>query len=565
MSQRKRRIRERSLRQRVVHQKALRRRARLAAARPAAAVVTAAALTMAGGGLPAAASATSAGTVGSAAPAAARGTLSRPAAPVMGAAAAGCGSPRTPRSDPGDFADVAGRLFFTASDGVHGDELWTSDGTKAGTVLVKDIKPGARDGGYGPSSLTAVGGKLFFTADDGTHGPELWTSDGTRAGTVLVKDIRPGGAADDSYAPDYLTAVGGKLFFTADDGTHGPELWTSDGTRAGTVLVKDIKTTGPRDEEYGPSYLTAVGGKLFFTADDGIHGSELWTSDGSKAGTVLVKDINPTPRAEYDYGPSDLTDVAGTLYFATDDGTHGNELWTSNGTEAGTVLVKDIHPDAYDSAPYSLTDVGGRLFFSARDGVHGRELWTSNGTEAGTVLVKDVRPAARPSDPSALTGVGGTAVLLRRRRHQRGRAVDLQRHRRGHRPGQGHQPGRRRQRGSRRRLRLLLGHRRCGEAVLHRRRRHPRPGAVDLQRHRRGHRPGQGRETGRPQRQGLRADEPHGRGRHAVLRRRATASTAPSRGPRTAPRSAPSWSRTSTRAERSRSRSAAPGTTARAR
>ena len=92
----------------------------------------------------------------------------------------------------------------------------------------------------GPSYLTAVGGTLFFTADDGVHGRELWKSDGTRAGTVLVKDIDPRRATTTTKRPASLTDVGGTLFFTADDGVHGPELWKSDGTKAGTVLVKDI-------------------------------------------------------------------------------------------------------------------------------------------------------------------------------------------------------------------------------------------------------------------------------------------------------------------------------------
>jgi ELWxxDGT repeat protein len=101
--------------------------------------------------------------------------------------------------------------------------------------LVKDIHPG----GYAsyPSSLAGVGGTLFFAARDGIHGDELWKSDGTKVGTALVRDIHPG---INHYAPSDLTGVGGRLFFSADDGIHGQELWRSDGTRAGTVLVKDI-------------------------------------------------------------------------------------------------------------------------------------------------------------------------------------------------------------------------------------------------------------------------------------------------------------------------------------
>ena len=118
------------------------------------------------------------------------------AAGGVGVSALVCGDPDTPPSWPSHFADVGGTLFFTANDGIHGYELWKSNGTNAGTVLVKDIQPDARGGDdYGPGSLTGVGGTLFFTADDGIHGSELWKSDGTKAGTVLVKDIVPDGAS----------------------------------------------------------------------------------------------------------------------------------------------------------------------------------------------------------------------------------------------------------------------------------------------------------------------------------------------------------------------------------
>src|SRR5439155_8769669 len=106
----------------------------------------------------------------------------------------------------------------------------------AGAVLIKDINPTAGFGSI-PASLTNVNGTLFFDADDGTSGPELWKSDGTADGTVLVKDIRGGAVGSSQY---YLTNVDGTLFFQANDGAHGGELWKSDGTAGGTIQLPDI-------------------------------------------------------------------------------------------------------------------------------------------------------------------------------------------------------------------------------------------------------------------------------------------------------------------------------------
>jgi ELWxxDGT repeat protein len=166
----------------------------------------------------------------------------------------------------------AGRtLFLTANDGEHGQELWRSDGTASGTRLVRDIFQGDRPAGYfGPYHLTNIGGTLFFGADDAVHGEGLWRSDGTGAGTKFLKGLRlrwPG------------VSIGGTGYFTAREAVpyreraYGYELWATDGTRAGTKLVRDVY---PGRKDSTPGGLTRVGGKLFFSATDGVHGIELW-------------------------------------------------------------------------------------------------------------------------------------------------------------------------------------------------------------------------------------------------------------------------------------------------
>src|SRR5262249_43701572 len=154
--------------------------------------------------------------------------------------------------------------------------------------LLQDINPTSL--ASNPTDLVVIGSTTYFRADDGIHGRELWKNDGTAAGTSMVADINPGSA--DSY-PGGLTNVNGTLFFVAYDGIHPNALWKSDGTAAGTVLVKEIGPSGA----WGPQHLTNVNGILYFASDDGFgsggHGPELWKSDGTTAGTVLLKDINP--------------------------------------------------------------------------------------------------------------------------------------------------------------------------------------------------------------------------------------------------------------------------------
>jgi ELWxxDGT repeat protein len=225
--------------------------------------------------------------------------------------------------------------------------------------------------------LTNINGVLYFTANDGVNGYELWKSDGTAAGTVLVKDIWAGSSS--SYALN-LASVNGTLYFRANDGVNGYELWKSDGTAAGTVLVKDIRAGSFGSDV---SNLASVNGILYFRATDGVNGYELWKSDGTAAGTVLVKDIRAGSSSS---GISRLASVNGILYFTANDGVNGSELWKSDGTAAGTVLVKDIQAGSSNSGVLNLTSVNGTLYFTADDGVNGRKIWTTDGTSENTQI-----------------------------------------------------------------------------------------------------------------------------------------------------------------------------------
>ncbi len=286
-------------------------------------------------------------------------------------------------SGPDRLANANGKLLFNVSTPENGAELWQSDSTAAGTRLLKDLAIGHGDSqprpfvNSQPQKFVDINGTVFFVASDPATGAELWKSDGTLAGTQLVKDVAPG--PGDSYLTS-LTNVNGTLFFAA-----GGSLWKSNGTTAGTQALRDVGTNG---FALDPSQLTAVGNTLFFLGSNGDYRA-LWKSDGTAAGTVVVKTFN------YAFGPTNLVAANGTLFFTTDDGVHGVELWKSDGTIAGTALVKDIDPGTPGSNPSRLTPLNNTVFFIATVAGH-IQLWKSDGNDTGTVLVKDPFPNTDP-------------------------------------------------------------------------------------------------------------------------------------------------------------------------
>lgn len=314
--------------------------------------------------------------------------------------------------------DVNGVIYYAADDGLHGTELWKTDGTPSGTSMVKDINTqaptasmqvvGIFSGSY-PTHLTNVNGTLYFVANDGVNGNELWKSDGTTNGTVLVKNINSGLSSSD---PEQLIVLGSTLYFTADNGSNGIELWKSDGTSSGTVMVRDIRS-GSRDSDI--KNITLMGSVLYFTANDGSNGSELWKTNGTSSGTSMVKNIQSGSSSS---NPSSLTVVSGVLYFAAKTSAHGTELWKSNGTSSGTTLVKDIRTGTSrwgivnSGSPNNLVNFGGTLYFAANDGSNGLELWKSNGTSSGTIMVKNIRSGSSSSKPTLMTVVNNQLYFL---------------------------------------------------------------------------------------------------------------------------------------------------------
>lgn len=316
--------------------------------------------------------------------------------------------------DPRELIAWNDDLYFFASTEDYGHELWKSDGIEAGTVLVKDIFLGTLGSNGNLRDIAEFDGKLFFSATghDGstTAGQELWSTDGTENGTVIVKDINPG---EMGSTPRHLTTVADALYFSASgpDGVGDPlgvELWKSDGTETGTVLVKDI-SLGSGDSY--PEWLFEYGGELLFAAEgyDGVEysGQELWKSDGTAGGTEMVKDISPGNVNSF---PSRFIELNGTVFFSArhidGDDSFGNELWRTDGTTDGTYLVRDIKSGESSSDPYGFNVVGGAIYFSAENDLQGRELWKTDGTSGGTVLVEDLNFGLNYSEPNYLGSIG---------------------------------------------------------------------------------------------------------------------------------------------------------------
>lgn len=384
-------------------------------------------------------------------------------------------------------------VFFAAFDPGTGWEMWRSDGTAAGTFMVKDINPGSGDGVALEPWAADLDGTLMFAANDGSHGIELWKSDGTEAGTVMVKDINMNG---DSY-PSFFIAQGGFVLFSAVD-ENGSALWRSAGDASNTGIVfADFSPVGSlpilmQDVAYYNAYNNDAGGYalfkasasldfaeavfppsaggpngcygliaadtlVYFIASSGDSGTEPWGTDGYPWATIPI-DVRPGDVSSY---PSTLLAINDVLYLGANDGTNGPGLYRRRpgyaveflssvrpmyatgqlphymtslngdpiyfGSDPATGvelfrydvlndtvnLVMDINPGVLDgvNGTSDIVVYNGRLYFLGHANGTGNELWTSDGTAAGTHIVQDMNVGGSDFDPIEVTRVGSTLFM----------------------------------------------------------------------------------------------------------------------------------------------------------
>lgn len=281
---------------------------------------------------------------------------------------------------------VTNETVFTPSFGII-EKIWKSDGTSAGTLLVKDFPlhgfstPGVDAGTdvENDRNYSLSGNFMFFTGYDATNGAEPWITDGTTAGTHLIKDIKTG--TGPSYADGYILMNGFVYFRAATTGTAAT-LWRTDGTDAGTTEIAVPTLT------IWSNTIAKVNNKLVFIGNDNyVTGPEPWVSDGTVAGTFMLKDVNAG-------GTGSNTSASQNIHLRFNDNyvffvatnTAGTALWRTDGTVSGTV---QLSPDGiYTGTNYSgggFCAVSNQRTFWINDNA---KLYVTDGTVAGTNLLK---------------------------------------------------------------------------------------------------------------------------------------------------------------------------------
>lgn len=267
-------------------------------------------------------------------------------------------SSSTPSSlNPSRFTNHTDGSFYFLSWRINGScSLWRSSGETANTFKIIDCP-------YTNEIFSAGNYIFFFTRDEAPLNSglkQLWVSDGTIAGTHEIMDFGAGYPVTTQYAE-----LNGKFYFFAPEADNTYELWESDGTAIGTVPLSNIDIDGGF-----PTFLGTVGNDLFFSAANSSLGPVLYKFNHLSSTVTLLKDINTVSTTSGEMGVG--VQFLNKLYFTADDGINGIELWRTDGSSSGTELVADINPSG-NSEINHLTVLGKRLIFVANDPIYGYE------------------------------------------------------------------------------------------------------------------------------------------------------------------------------------------------
>jgi ELWxxDGT repeat protein len=292
------------------------------------------------------------------------------------------------------------RLFYMSGD--DSGELWTSDGTPRGTRLVRTFDESDHDFiGRITTFLQSTGdGQVTFVAERGSSlQPDLWRSDGTPHGTVRLTHFEENSGVKNLRA-DQIAVLGRRTLFVADNGISGSRLWSTRGSLETTAPFEGCPGDCP--ELLAGTPLVPLEDRVIFAARDLDHGAELWMSDGTPAGTRLLADLCPGP---CDANPADFTAAAGKIWFrVTVDGV--DHLARTDGTPAGTALLTAIPAAVLGATQLDLSTDGRRVFFAGMDALDGAQPWATDGTPAGTSRVSVLPAPAASSEPASFTALG---------------------------------------------------------------------------------------------------------------------------------------------------------------
>ncbi|MED6318828.1 MAG: hypothetical protein VX451_01900 [Candidatus Thermoplasmatota archaeon] len=294
-------------------------------------------------------------------------------------------------------------------DGADGTGGNSGGGGTTGMMLSDSIRLSKSDG------CPAGGRLLAFGLDNGDNG-------GTAGNGVLesgeiddqttycssqrvsfVDDARPGATGSKPVAYQGMRiSIEDTLYFAADDGVHGYELWGYNTTTDEMWMVADIRQGAMGSF---PGYLLAVkhGTQLFFGAYTDDNGTELWAHDHSTGTTWMAANLGMDQPSPSGSNPGDDIEImyGDTLYFSAFTQQYATELWAYNPVTQQSWLVQDIHLGSSANPGWYMHFIHNDvLYFTARDIGNVHDLWGHNHSNGTTwkVAVFGTDPNTHPGN-----------------------------------------------------------------------------------------------------------------------------------------------------------------------